>query len=177
MHSNLTCPPGGPRLPTPRGRPATPPVAIPLVTGVIRRALGPSKFFTQLPRLFQYLPRVRAPLPAGLLGEVGAVLLAIARLPGSGQQPDRHPPRSRQRDSLNVHPSGHSGPRLQVPSHASGEAGSVTGDVPFGCLGWLRWVGDTLAGNVFGGLVLGTLMRLVRSKERLQEERSDAEGA
>jgi formate/nitrite transporter FocA (FNT family) len=50
-----------------------------------------------------------------------------------------------------------------------------TGRAPFGYLDWLRWFGYTLAGNVFGGLVLVTLLRLIRSKDRLQEEREDAE--
>jgi formate-nitrite transporter family protein len=50
-----------------------------------------------------------------------------------------------------------------------------TGDAPFGYLDWLRWFGYTIAGNVVGGLVLVTLLRLLRSKERLQEERRNAE--
>jgi formate/nitrite transporter FocA (FNT family) len=50
-----------------------------------------------------------------------------------------------------------------------------TGDSPFGYLAWLDWFGYTLVANVIGGLVLVTLLRLVRSKDRLQEERGDAE--
>lgn len=50
-----------------------------------------------------------------------------------------------------------------------------TGDAPFGYVDWLGWFGYTLAGNIAGGLILVTLLRLVRSKDRLQEERSDAE--
>jgi formate/nitrite transporter FocA (FNT family) len=50
-----------------------------------------------------------------------------------------------------------------------------TGDAPFGYLDWLRWFGYTVVGNMLGGLVLVTLLRLVRSKERLEEARSDAE--
>ena len=50
-----------------------------------------------------------------------------------------------------------------------------TGDAPFGYLDWLGWFGYTLAGNIAGGLILVTLLRLLRSKDRLQEERSDAE--
>jgi len=34
-----------------------------------------------------------------------------------------------------------------------------------------------LAGNIVGGLVLVTLLRLLRSKERISEERDDAEKA
>jgi formate/nitrite transporter FocA (FNT family) len=51
----------------------------------------------------------------------------------------------------------------------------ATGDAPFGYLDWLGWFWYTLVGNVFGGLVLVTLLRLVRSKERIKDERSDAE--
>ena len=47
-----------------------------------------------------------------------------------------------------------------------------TGDAPFDYLDWLRWFLWTTAGNVIGGLVLVTLLRLVRSKDRLQEERA-----
>jgi formate/nitrite transporter FocA (FNT family) len=50
-----------------------------------------------------------------------------------------------------------------------------TGDAPFGYLDWLRWFGYTVVDNMLGGLVLVTLLRLVRSKERLEEARSDAE--
>ncbi|CAJ1503601.1 formate/nitrite transporter family protein [[Mycobacterium] burgundiense] len=50
-----------------------------------------------------------------------------------------------------------------------------TGDAPFGYLDWLSWFGYTLVGNICGGLILVTLLRLLRSKNRLQEERSDAE--
>lgn len=46
-----------------------------------------------------------------------------------------------------------------------------TGQAPFGYLDWVGWFSWTLLGNVVGGLVLVTLLRLVRSKERLQEER------
>ena len=53
----------------------------------------------------------------------------------------------------------------------------TTGDAPFGYLDWLAWFGYTLAGNVAGGLVLVTLLRLLRSKERLQEERDDAQNS
>jgi formate/nitrite transporter FocA (FNT family) len=46
-----------------------------------------------------------------------------------------------------------------------------TGDAGFGYLDWLRWFAYTVVGNMAGGLGLVTLLRLVRSKERLQEER------
>ena len=50
-----------------------------------------------------------------------------------------------------------------------------TGDAPFGYLDWLRWFSYTATGNMVGGLVLVTLLRLVRSKDRLKEERSKVE--
>lgn len=51
----------------------------------------------------------------------------------------------------------------------------ITGEAPFGYLDWLGWFAYTAVGNVVGGLLLVTLLRLVRSKDRLQEERRDAE--
>ena len=51
----------------------------------------------------------------------------------------------------------------------------ITGDAPFGYLDWLTWFGYTVIGNLVGGLLLVTLLRLVRSKERLQQERREAE--
>lgn len=54
--------------------------------------------------------------------------------------------------------------------------GALTaGDAPFGYLDWLSWFGYTLVLNVVGGLALVTLLRLIRSKDRLMEERRDAE--
>ncbi len=47
-----------------------------------------------------------------------------------------------------------------------------TGESPFGYLDWLRWFAWTTAGNVLGGFGLVTLLRLVRSKERLERERA-----
>ena len=47
-----------------------------------------------------------------------------------------------------------------------------TGDAPFGYLDWLTWFAYTLVGNVVGGLGLVTLLRLVRSKDRIELERS-----
>ncbi|MBB2991789.1 formate/nitrite transporter FocA (FNT family) [Mycolicibacterium iranicum] len=53
----------------------------------------------------------------------------------------------------------------------------IAGDAPFGYLDWAKWFGYTVVGNVVGGLVLVTLLRLLRSKDRLQEERRDAESS
>ena len=50
-----------------------------------------------------------------------------------------------------------------------------TGQAPFGYLDWLAWFWYTLLGNMIGGLVLVTLLRLLRSKERLKDERREAE--
>ena len=51
----------------------------------------------------------------------------------------------------------------------------ATGEAPFGYLDWLYWFSYTLVGNVAGGLVLVTLLRLLRSKERLKDERRSAD--
>jgi formate/nitrite transporter FocA (FNT family) len=50
-----------------------------------------------------------------------------------------------------------------------------TGDAPFGYLEWLGWFWWTVLGNVAGGLLLVTVLRLIRSKDRLQQERREAE--
>jgi formate-nitrite transporter family protein len=50
-----------------------------------------------------------------------------------------------------------------------------TGTATFGYLDWLGWFAYTIVGNVLGGLVLVTLLRLIRSKDRLQEERAAAD--
>jgi hypothetical protein len=50
-----------------------------------------------------------------------------------------------------------------------------TGKAPFGYLDWLGWFGYTVVGNVVGGLALVTVLRLLRSKDRLEQERTDAE--
>jgi len=50
-----------------------------------------------------------------------------------------------------------------------------TGDASFGYLDWLGWFAYTVVGNVLGGLVLVTLLRLLRSKDRLVEERNAAD--
>ncbi|RJK97657.1 formate/nitrite transporter family protein [Vallicoccus soli] len=46
-----------------------------------------------------------------------------------------------------------------------------TGEAPFGYGAWLGWFWWTTLGNVVGGLGLVTLLRLVRSKDRLLQER------
>jgi formate/nitrite transporter FocA (FNT family) len=51
-----------------------------------------------------------------------------------------------------------------------------TGDASFGYPDWAKWFGYTVVGNVIGGIGLVTLLRLVRSKERLEDERSPDEG-
>jgi formate/nitrite transporter FocA (FNT family) len=50
----------------------------------------------------------------------------------------------------------------------------ATGDAPFSYVDWLAWFGYTVVGNVVGGLVLVTLLRLLRSKDRLHDEREAA---
>jgi formate/nitrite transporter FocA (FNT family) len=52
-----------------------------------------------------------------------------------------------------------------------------TGTAPFGYLDWLSWFAYTAVGNVLGGLLLVTLLRLVRSKDRLQAERAAVNAA
>jgi formate/nitrite transporter FocA (FNT family) len=50
-----------------------------------------------------------------------------------------------------------------------------TGEAPFGYLDWLQWLSYTLVGNMVGGLVLVTLLRLLRTRDRLSEEREAAQ--
>lgn len=50
-----------------------------------------------------------------------------------------------------------------------------TGEATFSYLDWLGWFAYTVVGNVLGGLVLVTLLRLLRSKDRLAEERAAAD--
>jgi hypothetical protein len=52
-----------------------------------------------------------------------------------------------------------------------------TGEAPFGYLDWLRWFGYVVVGNVIGGLGLVTMLRLLRSKDRIQEERAEADAS
>lgn len=49
-----------------------------------------------------------------------------------------------------------------------------TGEAPFGYADWLSWVWWAVLGNMIGGLSLITLVRLVRSKDRLARERQTA---
>ncbi|WP_118915416.1 formate/nitrite transporter family protein [Mycobacterium shigaense] len=53
----------------------------------------------------------------------------------------------------------------------------LSGHAPFGYLNWLGWFTYTVIGNLVGGLLFVTLLRLLRSKDRLQEERADVDGA
>lgn len=53
----------------------------------------------------------------------------------------------------------------------------ATGKAPFGYLTWLGWFAYTVVGNMLGGLLFVTLLRLLRSKDRLEEERADAESS
>ncbi len=48
-----------------------------------------------------------------------------------------------------------------------------TGASPFGYLDWAGWFCWVLAGNAIGGFGLVTLLRLVRSKERIEQERAE----
>ena len=47
-----------------------------------------------------------------------------------------------------------------------------TGRAPFGYQAWLGWMGITVAGNMLGGLGLTTLLRLLRSRQRLLDHRA-----
>jgi formate/nitrite transporter FocA (FNT family) len=49
-----------------------------------------------------------------------------------------------------------------------------TGHAPFGYRDWLGWFGWTVFGNVIGGVGLVTVLRLVRSRELIKEQRADA---
>jgi formate/nitrite transporter FocA (FNT family) len=51
----------------------------------------------------------------------------------------------------------------------------ITGQAAFGYGDWLGWFWYTLLGNMLGGLGLVTLLRLVRTKELLELERSKVE--
>ncbi len=49
-----------------------------------------------------------------------------------------------------------------------------TGEAPFGYVDWVRFLALTLVGNTTGGVGLVTVMRLIRSKERLKAERGSS---
>ncbi|MDP3968593.1 MAG: formate/nitrite transporter family protein [Nocardioides sp.] len=51
-----------------------------------------------------------------------------------------------------------------------------TGEAPFGYGAWWVFFPLVVVGNMVGGLGLVTLLRLVRSKDRLKDERQDREG-
>ncbi len=51
----------------------------------------------------------------------------------------------------------------------------VTNKAPYGYLDWLYWFSYTVVGNMIGGLVLVSLLRMLRSKDRLAIERRNAE--
>ena len=51
----------------------------------------------------------------------------------------------------------------------------ITGKAPFSYLDWLGWFGYTAVGNLVGGLALVTLLRLLRSMDRVADERRRAE--
>lgn len=51
-----------------------------------------------------------------------------------------------------------------------------TGEASVGYGDWARFLGISLVGNMVGGLGLVTLVRLVRSKDRLAEERRENDG-
>jgi formate-nitrite transporter family protein len=50
-----------------------------------------------------------------------------------------------------------------------------SGRAPFGYLGWLRFFGEAVVGNVVGGMALTTVLRLLQSRRRLVEHRISAE--
>jgi formate/nitrite transporter FocA (FNT family) len=50
-----------------------------------------------------------------------------------------------------------------------------TGHSPFGYLDWLRWLGWAVLWNMVGGIGLVTLLRLVRSRKRVAQDRQDSE--
>ncbi|MDD9207061.1 formate/nitrite transporter family protein [Georgenia sp. 10Sc9-8] len=50
-----------------------------------------------------------------------------------------------------------------------------TGEAPFGYGEWAVWFAYTTVGNMVGGLGLVTLVRFIRSKDRLEDEREEVE--
>lgn len=59
-------------------------------------------------------------------------------------------------------------PKRGLPAQRVSSAG-------FGYADWLAWFGCTAVANAAGGPVLVTLLRLLRSKDRLKDERAAAE--
>ncbi|WP_113718568.1 formate/nitrite transporter family protein [Arthrobacter dokdonensis] len=55
--------------------------------------------------------------------------------------------------------------------------GAIQSGAPFGYVQWLGWFWYTALLNVAGGLLLVTVLRLVRTKELVKERRSESEGA
>lgn len=53
----------------------------------------------------------------------------------------------------------------------------VTGEAPFSYFAWLHWFSYTVVGNLIGGLLFVTMLRLLRSKDRLEEERAEADAS
>ena len=53
--------------------------------------------------------------------------------------------------------------------------GAIQAGAPITYGQWLGWFGYTLLCNVLGGLVLVTALRLLRTKELVQDRRRDAE--
>jgi formate-nitrite transporter family protein len=51
--------------------------------------------------------------------------------------------------------------------------GAIHAGAPLGYGDWLRWFSYTVAFNILGGLLLVTALRLVRTKELLQEHREE----
>jgi formate/nitrite transporter FocA (FNT family) len=47
----------------------------------------------------------------------------------------------------------------------------LTGSAPFGWLDWLGWFGFVVLGNVVGGLLLTTMLRIIRSRQRVADYR------
>ncbi len=50
---------------------------------------------------------------------------------------------------------------------------ALHGQAPFGYADWARWFSYTVVGNLLGGVLLVTVLRLLRSSDRLQQERSN----
>jgi formate/nitrite transporter FocA (FNT family) len=55
-------------------------------------------------------------------------------------------------------------------------AGLLSGSAPYGYLDWLSGLGWSVLGNLLGGLLLVTSVRLLRVPHRVQESREEAKG-